>query len=312
MSSPAGVGAALAVVDLLCLDAGELDAFIRTVGVVRTDVGSVSLADVAGVDRAVCVRWSPGFAQVTPHGGVAVVRALMRELVAHGAEVDEEPSAEEAYPEARSVVEARALAALGRAVSPLAVDVLLAQHERWLADGRDLESAQTARDVRLMRLIEPALVVVVGPANVGKSTLLNTLAGRELALVADVPGTTRDHVGAWVDLGGLVVRWVDTPGVREASGVEAEAIGVATRLAAGADLLIGVGDSGSGDPRGIAGRGADVVVALRADLGLPGWGHDLAVSARTGVGVAELVGLVRERLVPGAEIGSAEPWRFWG
>lgn len=312
LASPAGRASALAVIDLFSHDGDELDAFIRMVAHVRTTVGEAKLANVCDVDQALVIRWTPTCAQVTPHGGVAVVSALLAAIAAHGAAVGEEIPPEEAYPEARSVIDARALAALARAPSPLAVDLLLAQHERWGSGARDVASVRTERDRRLMRLIEPALVVVVGPANVGKSTLLNTLAGRELALVAGEPGTTRDHVGAWVDLGGLVVRWVDTPGIREAMGPEREAIALASEVASGADLLIAVGDGGSVDPRGLVGRGADVVVGLRADLGLPAWGHDLAVSAHTGAGIAELVGLVRERLVPLADLESGEPWRFWG
>src|SRR5690606_37019664 len=112
----------------------------------------------------------------------------------------------------------------------------------------------------------------------GKSTLLNTLAGRDLALVSGEAGTTRDHVGALIDLGGVVVRWVDTPGVREAAGPEAEAIGLARRLAADADLVIAVGDRATADPRTIVEQEPGLVAALRGDLGEPGWAHDVAVS----------------------------------
>ncbi len=55
--------------------------------------------------------------------------------------------------------------------------------------------ASEARDRVLRRLIDPPLVVAIGPPNIGKSSLLNALAGRSVALVADEAGTTRDHVG---------------------------------------------------------------------------------------------------------------------
>lgn len=311
LATPAGRAAALAVIDLSSRSADELDAFIRICAGVRTEPGELRLARLAGVDRGLVIRWTPTFAQLTPHGGTAVVDELLNALAAGGAEVVAAFPPEEAYPEARSDVDARALAALARAASPLAVDLLLAQHGRWASGRRVAASPRTGRDDRLMRLIEPALVVVVGAPNVGKSTLLNTLAGRDLALVAGEAGTTRDHVGAWVNLGGLVVRWVDTPGIRTAAGPEADAIAIASRLAMDADLLVGVGDGASADPVMLLPRMPDLVVALRSDLGLPGWAHGLVVSARTGAGVADLVELVRERLVPRADLGSDEPWRFW-
>lgn len=306
LASPPGVPAALAVIDLFAQNPDELHPFIRIHANVRADVGDVKLVSLQGVDQGLLMFWSRTFAQITPHGGTASVDEWMKALVRDGAALSAEVSPEETYLEARSAIDARALAALARAHSPLAVDLLLAQHERWGAVVRSAADASTGRDVRLHRLIDPALVVVTGPPNVGKSTLLNALAGRELALASPEAGTTRDHVGALVDLGGLVVRWVDTPGVREARGAEARAIGLAREVLGRADLVIAVGDAGTDRP-----TGGDVVVALRADLGLPWWEHDAAVSARTGAGMGELVALVRERLVPRADLESAVGWRFW-
>ena len=54
-----------------------------------------------------------------------------------------------------------------------------------------------------------------------------------------------------------------------------------------------------------------MMVALRADLGLPRWKHDVAVSALTGAGLTELARAVRERLAPGAVLADPGPWRFW-
>ncbi len=310
-STPAGLASALGAIDLHASAPESLDAFIRIFASVRPKPGELKLADFAGIDRGLVIRWTPTFAQLTPHGGVAVVTELMQKLGDLGAKIVCEIDPSQAYPEARSAIDARALSALSRSASPLAVDLLLVQHERWGLGVRSADDEHTQRDVRLMRLIEPALVVVMGEPNVGKSTLLNTLAGRDLALVAGEAGTTRDHVGALLDLGGLVVRWVDTPGVREAPGPEGEAIELAQRLAPDADLLIAVGDRTTGDPRTIVGHSPGLVVALRADLGRPGWAHDCEVSAETGDGIGDLLGLVRERLVPRADLESVEPWKFW-
>jgi len=311
LSTPAGRAAALAAIDLHASAPESLDAFIRIFASVRTKPGELKLADLAGIDRGLVIRWTETFAQLTPHGGAQVVDELMKALETRGATIVTEVDPFEAYPEARSTVDARALAALAQAASPLAVDLLLSQHERWLSGTRSAEDVRTERDLRLMQLIDPPLVVVVGDPNVGKSTLLNTLAGRDLALVSGEAGTTRDHVGALIDLGGLVVRWVDTPGVRAAAGSEGDAIELARRLAADADLVIAVGDRTTADPRTIVDQQPGLVVALRGDLGEPAWVHDLAVSAATGAGVAELVALVRERLVPRADIEAREPWKFW-
>lgn len=306
LASPPGVPAALAVIDLFSHKPGELHPFIHKHANVRADVGDVKLVSLPGIDQGLLMFWTPTFAQITPHGGTASVDEWMKALARDGAALSAEISPEEAYPEARSAIDARALAALARAHSPLAVDLLLAQHERWGTGARRADDARTERDVRLNRLIDPALVAVTGPPNVGKSTLLNALAGRELAIASPEAGTTRDHVGALVDLGGLVVRWVDTPGLREAAGPEARAIGLAREVLARADLVVAVGDAGTPRP-----AGGELTVALRADLGLPEWGHDLAVSARTGAGMEGLVALVRERVVTRGDLESGEPWRFW-
>jgi tRNA modification GTPase len=160
--------------------------------------------------------------------------------------------------------------------------------------------------------VEPPLVVAVGCSNIGKSTLLNRLAGRHVAAVADEPGTTRDHIGALVDLDGLVVRFVDTPGIRaDASSIEREAWRLAESLVAAADLVLTLGDPSSPPPTGAWGPGA-VRVCLRADLGRASWDHAAALSAMTGEGIGSFSELLRRVLVPDEAIERPIPWRFWG
>ena len=60
-------------------------------------------------------------------------------------------------------------------------------------------------------------VAIVGPANAGKSTLLNALVGEERAIVTDIPGTTRDTIEETMNLGGILFRFIDTAGIRESS-----------------------------------------------------------------------------------------------
>src|SRR4029079_353780 len=74
-------------------------------------------------------------------------------------------------------------------------------------------------DHRGERIREGAEIVVLGPPNAGKASLINALARREVAIVTPEPGTTRDLVEVRLDLGGYPVTLVDTAGLREATGV---------------------------------------------------------------------------------------------
>lgn len=106
---------------------------------------------------------------------------------------------------------------------------------------RDALLAALADAPAAARLREGLEFVILGPPNAGKSTLLNALAGEEVAIVSAIAGTTRDVVGARVDLGGVAVRLSDTAGLRETSDVlEAEGVKRATARAARADLIIAV------------------------------------------------------------------------
>ena len=128
-------------------------------------------------------------------------------------------------------------------------------------------------------------VAIVGPPNIGKSTLLNTLARREAAITSDVAGTTRDVIEVRMDLDGLPVTFLDTAGLRETDDkVEALGIDRARRRAADADLRIILVE---GDcPPLIDPLPEDIVVHGKADLSGRG------VSGKTGVGVADLLGRI--------------------
>jgi tRNA modification GTPase len=149
------------------------------------------------------------------------------------------------------------------------------------------------------RLRDGFTVVLAGPPNAGKSTLLNALARRDVAIVSDVPGTTRDAIEVRCDLGGLPVTLVDTAGLREAAeAVERDGIARTRAHAAAADLVMWLVA-----PDGPAHNSAmphDVAVGLRlgtkADLGRAYPDDvDMAVSARTGEGIPDLLAELRAR-----------------
>jgi tRNA modification GTPase len=165
------------------------------------------------------------------------------------------------------------------------VDVVCAGVERLLGD---------ARRGRLIR--EGFQVAIVGPPNVGKSSLFNALVGSARAIVTDVPGTTRDLVTETVDLEGMRVTLVDTAGVRDTADViESEGVSRSHGAAAVADLVLVVADRSR--PADDASRLAatlgterpSVFVGNKSDLD-PAWSRPDAVnvSSMTGHGIGEL------------------------
>jgi tRNA modification GTPase len=159
-------------------------------------------------------------------------------------------------------------------------------------------------------------MVIIGPPNVGKSSLLNRIAEREAAIVSDEAGTTRDVIDVVVDLGGVPVRFSDTAGLRETEGkVEREGIKRAMARAQDSHLILLISspdvpfrpeDYPGLDLAGRA-RGTVLRVENKADLLAAGDARraDYAVSCATGAGVDRLVsaleGIVRERVSGGEE-----------
>lgn len=305
LTPPAAPGA-IAIIELTAPTREDLDGLLPRLGIAALNTGSLTVRDLLGIDTGILARWSDTCLHLMPHGGVGIVRALSRGLVALGIPQSSLETSS-AYPEARSDFETRMLAAVARAASPLAIDLLLDQPRRWAVR----TDSNPDLDLVLNRLINPPLIAAIGPPNVGKSTLANALAGRAVAIVANEPGTTRDHVGVMLDLGGLVVRYLDTPGIRPTpDAIERESQSLALQAAAGADLILLMGDSISAPPELNGLPGSVLRVALRADLGISPWPHDLAISAHTGSGITALVAALRERLVPDSALNDPRPWRF--
>ena len=133
------------------------------------------------------------------------------------------------------------------------------------------------------RLRHGLVFAITGAPNVGKSSLMNALAERDVAIVSDQPGTTRDALEARIILGGVPITLVDTAGLRDAAdAIEAEGIRRALARAAEADLRIAVIVTGDATPI------ADLVVANKIDLGGTVPEDAVGISVRTGAGLDAL------------------------
>lgn len=141
------------------------------------------------------------------------------------------------------------------------------------------------------RVREGFRVAILGLPNAGKSSLLNALARRDVAIVTEEAGTTRDVLEVPLDLDGTPVVLFDTAGLREAaSAAEVEGVRRAKLTAESADLILWLSDSTepAAPPLEVSGRPL-LCVATKVDLARPGAGADIGISVVTGEGVAELI-----------------------
>lgn len=142
------------------------------------------------------------------------------------------------------------------------------------------------------RLRDGVRIVVAGPTNAGKSSLINSLSGREAAIASPVAGTTRDLIEIPVGIGGLPCLLIDSAGLREAGG-RVEQIGMARARAAidAADLILWLGS-----PEECPDRARSILVRAKADLGKAGDEADVATSVLTGEGLGALRSLLESRV----------------
>lgn len=151
----------------------------------------------------------------------------------------------------------------------------------------ELSGAKSAERIR-----DGFEIAIIGAPNVGKSTLLNALAGREAAITSEIAGTTRDVIEVRMEIAGLAVILLDTAGLRDTGDeIELRGIELAINRAQKADLRLFLMEGGEHLP--MAPVEGDIVVLAKADLGSPGQG---GVSGLTGEGLDELINRIGKAL----------------
>ncbi len=299
---------AIAVIQIQSQSEQALTSALEDIGFGDLAIGAVSLRNLLEIDHGLVCRWSETCAQLMPHGGALIVRKIEQELLERGIAAEDENAAgslECRYPEARDSIEACALEAISLARSAEAIDLIL-EHAGRARSGVRIDRSLGA----LGALIEPPIVACVGLANVGKSSLVNALASRDVSVVADVPGTTRDHVGVNLELAGLTVRWVDTPGVRTgADKIEQAAQEIVASVIGRAALIVLCGDAERGFVEPARAWRSVLRVGTKCDLAQRD-GADIQTSAAEDHGLDELAMAIREAIVPARLLDSDGLWAF--
>lgn len=274
---------------------------------------------------AVVVDGKPPEAEIQCHGGSAAVALVLGALIEGGARV--RPPRAWARHSLGSSTRADAEVALASAPTARVAKILLDQAVGALdaelgvisKDGPDLNQLEAliGRGRVGLRLVEGWRIVLAGRPNVGKSRLMNALAGYDRAIVDPSPGTTRDVVTAPSAFDGWPVELADTAGLRDASDpIEAEGIALARAHQRRADLVVVVLDRSEplGEPDRIVllDHPDALVVANKSDLAAA-WDESevgaLPISAEVGAGLDRLSAAIASRLVPDPPpSGSAVPF----
>lgn len=281
-----------------------------------------------GEELVVCRR-ADDAVEVHCHGGAAAIGAVIDRLVHSGCErLNWRDWLRQTAPDP---ICAAAQLALAEAPTARTASILLDQYEGalaraihqimncakandWTAAIEGLEALLARRGVGL-HLTNHWRIVLAGRPNVGKSSLLNALVGFQRAIVADLPGTTRDVVTATTAIDGWPVQLADTAGLRDGrDGIESAGVARATAAAAEADLVLFVDDAQGGDDPALA---PDVpVLRVLNKIDLPQTNSkaarrrfDVETSATTGAGIAALIAAIGKALVPTPPLaGEAVPF----
>lgn len=220
------------------------------------------------------------FIDLSLHGGDWVVRRVLQLARDAGMEVVERcdlPLHADAV-DAENALDREVQQWLPLAGTERSLRWLLAQPRLWRALLADAAAGRESRDrlegvlrdAALTNLLRRPTVAIIGPPNVGKSTLANRLFGQQRSIEADLPGTTRDWVGELAEIHGLSILLVDTPGLRASDDpIEQAAIGISRRWVRDADVLVLVvdaADNGGSAGALLAEHPGAIVVANKIDL----------------------------------------------
>jgi len=283
------------------------------------------------IDKVVLACESEDTFTINCHGSPLVVELLMELLSRHGA----------------TAIEAKAfqyrLVSRDTSLSPIAIEAALAQFDSltvegtqlianqpttglasvaagWLKSGsRNLAAAVSSAAADILKrsaiadlIIHGARVVLAGPPNSGKSTLLNCLTGRATSIVTDIPGTTRDYVSARFTIPGLALEVVDTAGLDSSiasSSIDIAAQSRSSGLLESADLILLVLDSTRPltqfDASSLPDRPIVTVLNKRdvVALNMPG---TVSVSAARNENIAAVITAIRAELgIEGFDLASA-------
>jgi tRNA modification GTPase len=293
----------------------------------------------ANGEELVLFRHDQNEIEVHCHGGIAAAEAVVTRLVNEGCHrltwqewinrcTPDRTQAAARIALADAVTERTAAilldqlnGALSGAVRGVIADVAAAE---WSSVAGKIDELLSRQQLGL-HLTSPWRVVVFGAPNVGKSSLINALAGYERAIVSPTPGTTRDVVTVTTAIEGWPVQLSDTAGFRATQDeLESAGIKLATTALSGAELAIFVHDAAKLndapskderiiEPSKLAPHVPAIHIVNKIDLlspaqrlgllqqfvdSVPGTGHPYAVSALNGEGIADMISAIAHRLVP--------------
>ena len=283
-------------------------------------------------EELVVAKLADDYVEIHCHGGVQASRRIVQHLESVGCEIG--TWQQWTRREAVDAVVAEAQIALPEAATQQAALHLVDQAAGALsqrvsaivgaieAGNFEIAQQQITKLLRFaafgLHLTRPWSVVLAGPPNVGKSSLLNKMLGYDRAIVLDMPGTTRDVLHATTALDGWPVQFSDTAGIR-VSDDQLEQAGIVKAKAAleQADVVLVLHDAANLRPHELDDSLKQLPAALHvvnkidlaSGLQLPTEGEMLATSAVTGQGVPELISAIVAHLVPvRPEVGQAVPF----
>lgn len=329
--TPRGAGA-VAVIELRCDVGIELRKLLSAFSAEpprdmdQLPIGRIVFGKWRGED-VVVVRINPDLWEIHCHGGMVAIERVLSDLESAGASRIDEPFprnnpniTDEAAISAH--IESILVQCRTRKTASLALSQTDGRLDRIWRDlsSQHAETRGRAEAICLRwqhvadHLIVPWTIALIGPPNAGKSSLMNAIAGRQRAIVSEIPGTTRDLLEAEVFLDGWPFLFVDSAGIREtaASSIEASGISKSKTLATSADIVCVVIDQSSvesdtqfletlslpDDRACVLFNKSDLTSSTTAKITLNPTVPTFSVSAVTGGGLSEFLHWLVRKVIP--------------